>query len=247
MRLEREGKLPPAEVLRIGREIALGLAAAHKRGLIHRDIKPANVWLEAGTDRVKILDFGLARAAAEECQLTQEGAIVGTPAYMSPEQAQGRGVDHRCDLFSLGCVLYRMATGEPPFQGTDTISTLLAISTLTPPPPSQVEAGLPPALSDLIMDLLAKNPADRPSSARAVAEALEQIARAPAPRLAATKPTTRRRWLIAGRRRHVLASDGPGDPVAWRRVPIEDEGRHHRVWKTYQPTPRCWSMARPPR
>jgi serine/threonine protein kinase len=194
VRLEHEGKLPPAEVLRIGREIALGLAAAHKRELIHRDIKPANVWLEARTDRVKILDFGLARAAAEECQLTLEGAIVGTPAYMSPEQAQARVVDHRCDLFSLGCVLYRMAAGQPPFQGTDTISTLLAISTLTPPPPSQVQAGLPPALSDLIMDLLAKNPADRPSEARVVADALEQIARTPEPAQAETEPTTRRWW-----------------------------------------------------
>ena len=201
-RLKRDGKLPLAEVLRIGREIALGLAAAHatRAALIHRDIKPANIWLEAPRNRVKILDFGLARSAAEECQLTIEGAIVGTPEYMSPEQAQGRGVDHRCDLFSLGCVLYRMTTGEPPFRGSDTISTLMAISTHTPPPPSQVEAALPPALSTLIMDLLAKNPADRPSSAQVVADALDRIAREH--RRTACRNKTHRPEQVAACRRH---------------------------------------------
>jgi serine/threonine protein kinase len=196
VRLEHEGKLPVGEILRIGREMALGLSAAHRRGLIHRDIKPANVWLEAETGRVKVLDFGLVRAAGALSELTQDGAIVGTPAYMSPEQAQGRDVDHRCDLFSLGCVLYRMATGEPPFSGTDTISTLLAISTYMPPPPAQVEAGLPPTLSELIMDLLAKAPAKRPSSAQVVAETLEQLARPPAIGQSAPKTMNRRRWLI---------------------------------------------------
>ena len=179
-RLKREGKLPLAEVLRIGREIALGLAAAHRRALIHRDIKPANLWLEAATDRVKILDFGLARAALEECELTLEGAIVGTPAYMSPEQAQGLAVDHRCDLFSLGCVLYRMATGEPPFQGTDTISTLLAISTHNPPPPSQVEAALAAGTFEADHGPAGQEPGGPAASAEVVAEDLEQIARPPA-------------------------------------------------------------------
>ena len=145
---------------------------------------------------MKILDFGLARGGGAESGLTQEGAIVGTPGYMSPEQAQGRGVDHRCDLFSLGCVLYRIATGEPPFRGTDTISTLLAISTQTPPAPSRVNAALPPSLSDLIMELLAKDPAHRPPSSQAVAETLERIAQTPAPRLAVAIPTTRSRWPV---------------------------------------------------
>src|SRR5207244_1514663 len=123
-RLAREGRLSPAEALRIGREVAEGLAAAHECGLIHRDIKPANVWLEdrspkrpagepvsgppAATSRVKILDFGLARPEADDAHLTQTGTISGTPAYMAPEQAAGTEIDQRCDLFSLGSVLYQM-------------------------------------------------------------------------------------------------------------------------------------------
>ncbi len=200
-RLQREGKLPLAEVLRIGREIALGLAAAHERGLIHRDIKPANIWLEAGEPgasatggRVKILDFGLARATGVESQLTQQGVIIGTPAYMAPEQAQGKEVDPRCDLFSLGCVLYRMATGAPPFRGSDMISTLLAVATEMPRPPHALEAGLPPALSQLIMNLLAKEAARRPASARAVAETLEHLAADLGNRVPSDRPAAQKKW-----------------------------------------------------
>src|SRR5262245_5167376 len=120
-RLEAQGKLPIAEVLRIGRETAEGLAAAHEAGLIHRDIKPANLWLEGDKARVKILDFGLARASADQSQLTQTGAIIGTPAFMAPEQATGEKVGPQSDLFSLGCVLYRLCTGNMPFRGKDTI------------------------------------------------------------------------------------------------------------------------------
>jgi serine/threonine protein kinase len=116
-RLQRDGRLPLAEVLRIGRELAEGLAALHERGLIHRDIKPANVWLEGKRGRVKILDFGLTRALDDEMHLTQSGALVGTPAYMAPEQVEDAVVDGRTDLFSLGCVLYRLCTGAGAFQG----------------------------------------------------------------------------------------------------------------------------------
>ncbi len=165
-------------MLRIGREVALGLAAAHKRGLIHRDIKPANLWLEAETGRVKILDFGLARAVGAEGMVTQPGAIIGTPAYMAPEQAQGKKLDARCDLFSLGCVMYRMATGESAFQGADFVSTLMAVSTKTPRTPTERDDGMPPALSELIMALLAKEADQRPASAQEVADALDEIARA---------------------------------------------------------------------
>jgi serine/threonine protein kinase len=169
-RLQREPKPPVEEVLRIGREVAEGLAAAHERGLIHRDIKPANIWLEGGRRRVKILDFGLARGGGKgQEQLTQTGAIMGTPAFMAPEQARGETVDARCDLFSLGCVLYRMCAGELPFKGNDPISTLLSVATVTPPPVNTLNPAVPPGLAKLVNRLLAKDAARRPASARAVA------------------------------------------------------------------------------
>jgi WD40 repeat protein len=175
-RLDREKRPPLREALRIGREIAEGLAAAHARGLVHRDIKPGNVWLEGPGALVKVLDFGLARASEEGTQLTQQGAIVGTPAYMAPEQANGEAVDARCDLFSLGVVLYRMCTGQLPFQGRDALSTLMAVVAYNPPPPAEVEPTIPPALSGLVMRLLAKQPSGRPASAQAVAEELAALA-----------------------------------------------------------------------
>ncbi len=174
-RMKREKRLPVAEVLRIGREIAEGLAAAHEHGLIHRDIKPGNLWLEGKRGRVKVLDFGLARAAGDETHLTQTGAIVGTPAYMAPEQAHGEAVDARCDLFSLGCVLYRVGTGELPFKGRDTMSVLLALTQDQPRPPGELNAELPPALSELILKLLAKKRDERPPSAEAVVAAIQAI------------------------------------------------------------------------
>jgi formylglycine-generating enzyme required for sulfatase activity/predicted Ser/Thr protein kinase len=173
--LQREQCPSLAEVLRIGRQTAQGLAAAHKKGLVHRDIKPANIWLEAETERVKILDFGLARAAADTSQLTQSGAIIGTPAYMAPEQGAGKKVDHRCDLFSFGCVLYRMCTGQMPFKGDDAVSTLVAVALEEPKAPVEIDPEVPAALSELVMRLLAKKPQDRPESAQAVVEAIQEI------------------------------------------------------------------------
>ena len=172
-RLGRDERLPIPEVLRIGREIAEGLDAAHRRKVIHRDIKPANVWLEGERGRVKILDFGLARATDEAKRLTQEGAILGTPAYMSPEQATGaKHVDARLDLFSLGSVLYRMAAGRVPFAAEGAVQTLVAVVHSDPSPPREVRPEIPPALDALILKLLAKSPADRPASARAVVPAI---------------------------------------------------------------------------
>ncbi len=178
-RLEREKSLPPDEVIRIGQEIAEGLAAAHERGLIHRDIKPANVWLEEGRDRVKIVDFGLALALddEEDERLTGEKYLVGTPLYMSPEQASGDlPLDHRTDLFSLGVVLYRMATGELPFRGKKTFHILSALATKTPPAPRELNPDVPRRLSDFIMALLSKDPDDRPKNARVVVAALGDLA-----------------------------------------------------------------------
>ncbi len=173
-RLPREGRPPLLEAVRIGREIAEALAAAHKRGLVHRDVKPANVWVEAGSRRVKILDFGLARSN-RDAHLTQSGAILGTPGYMSPEQAAGKPADARSDLFSLGVVLYRMLTGGLPFGGHDMISILVAMSTTPPQPVSKVNADVPRPLADLVMRLLSREPAERPATAEEVARALADI------------------------------------------------------------------------
>jgi serine/threonine protein kinase len=183
-RLKREGRLAMADVLRISREIAEGLAAAHERGLIHRDIKPANVWLETSEalvtatcrrSRVKIVDFGLARAVSEDTQLTRTGTILGTPAYMSPEQARAAEVDARSDLFNLGAVIYRMAAGQLPFRADDTTGMLLAVATDDPPPLLALNPEVPPPLAGLVNRLLAKHPDGRPASASATAEFLGRI------------------------------------------------------------------------
>ncbi len=181
-RLQRERQLSVADSVCIGRQIAEGLAAAHKNELIHRDIKPGNIWLEAQDDPrqprdgVKILDFGLARAAAgDDVHLTKTGTILGTPAYMAPEQARGVKVDSRCDLFSLGAVLYRMLTGTLPFKGTDTMSQLMSLAEDTPRPVRELNAAVPPSLADLVMRLLAKDPMQRPASGRVVADALAAL------------------------------------------------------------------------
>jgi serine/threonine protein kinase len=191
-RLKRDKQLLVHEVLRIGREIAAGLDAAHEHGLTHRDIKPANIFLEASHDRVKIVDFGLARAISDDLHLTRTGTIVGTPAYMSPEQARGQRVDHRSDLFSLGCVLYRMCTGRTPFKADDTMALLVALAQDQPPPIRAFNPDVPDELVGLIGKLLAKLPEARPQSARAVAATLETLANdAAAARTSGSLPRTR--------------------------------------------------------
>jgi serine/threonine protein kinase len=196
-RLRRAGgPLPIPEVLYIGRQIAEGLQAIDQLGRIHRDIKPGNIWLEGTVGepgasatgvfrgepgssvpgvRVKILDFGLARAVSGDIQLTQEGLIVGSPAYMAPEQANRQPIDARADLFSLGCVLYLMATATLPFEGDDPLSTLLAITNAEPEPPEKRNPEVPAEVSRLILALLAKKPADRPGNAREVIERIERL------------------------------------------------------------------------
>src|SRR5262245_19858793 len=130
-KVRREGVLPVKEVLRIALQAALGLAAAHKQGLIHRDVKPGNIMLENGIQRVRLTDFGLARAA-DDASLTQSGVIAGTPFYMSPEQARGEALDPRSDLFSLGSVLYLMCAGRPPFRAETTMGVLKRVCDDTP-------------------------------------------------------------------------------------------------------------------
>ena len=173
-RLKRKGPLSQREVLRLGRHIADGLAAAHEHGLVHRDIKPANIWLEAETNRVKILDFGLARSS-EDLDLTHSGTVIGTPRYMSPEQANGETVDHRSDLFSLGAVLYYAASGKQPFTGNNMTSMLVAIAHQTPLPLADLCPEFDLKLTNTINRLLAKKPSHRLDSAAQLHRVLVDI------------------------------------------------------------------------
>ena len=170
-RLKR-AQLPVAEVVRIGRDVAAGLGAAHLKGLVHRDLKPANVWLDANTGRARVLDFGLARQGDGADALTQAGALLGTPAYMSPEQLDGQPASARSDLFALGAVLYECATGTRAFNGPTITAILKAVSDHHPPAPADVNPDVPAALSALIVRLLWKNPTERPASAADVHAAL---------------------------------------------------------------------------
>jgi eukaryotic-like serine/threonine-protein kinase len=172
-KIDRGGPLPLKEVLRIGLQMSEGLAAAHRQGLIHRDIKPANILLENGIQRVKITDFGLARTV-DDPALTQSGFIAGTPAYMSPEQADGKRVDHRSDLFSLGSVLYALCAGHPPFQAESSMGIMKRVCEETPRPLREVNPDTPEWLQALIAKLHAKNPADRYAAAKDVAAELSR-------------------------------------------------------------------------
>jgi eukaryotic-like serine/threonine-protein kinase len=175
----RSGKpLKYGHIMRIGREIARGLHAAHQKGFIHRDIKPANIWLEAPQGKVKLLDFGLARQVEAGVEITGSNVLVGTPAFMAPEQATNEPtLDHRCDLFSLGALLYRVITGTYPFKGETLISLLSSLAISTPEKILDLKPDCPPGLADLVHRLLEKDPADRPATARAVAEELHEIER----------------------------------------------------------------------
>ena len=171
-RLKREPKLPLQEIVRIGMQAAHGLAAAHAQGLIHRDIKPGNMLLEPPQDRVKLTDFGLARAV-EDVRLTRTGFVSGTPLYMAPEQAMGEQTDHRSDLFSLGAILYEMCAGQPPFEGNSALAILKQIAEAKHRPLRELNAEVPEWLALTIDRLLAKKPADRIPSAALLAELLD--------------------------------------------------------------------------
>jgi eukaryotic-like serine/threonine-protein kinase len=173
-RVTEDGPLGVDEILRIGAQAAAGLAAAHRQGLVHRDVKPANILLENSVERAILTDFGLARAI-DDASLTRTGILAGTPHYMSPEQARGNVVDHRSDLFSLGAVLYFMATGHPPFRGSTAFGVLHRICNDTLRPVWQVNKDIPDELSDIIERLLAKKPSQRFASAEEVQEELASL------------------------------------------------------------------------
>lgn len=170
-RIDQDGPLELREVLRIGEQTARGLAAAHEQGIIHRDIKPSNILLENGVERVRITDFGLARAI-DDASMTQSGVLAGTPLFMAPEQAQGEPLDHRTDLFSLGSLLYAMCTGRSPFRASTIMGVIRRVCEDEPRPIREVNPDVPEWLCGIVERLLSKNPANRFSSADEVASLL---------------------------------------------------------------------------
>jgi WD40 repeat protein len=172
-KLDIAGPLPVPAILRIGLQIAEGLAAAHRQGLIHRDIKPANILLENSVERVKITDFGLARAV-DDASLTRSGSVAGTPHFMSPEQASGERVDARSDLFSLGSVLYTLCAGHPPFRAETTLAVLKRVCEETPRSLRDVNPAIPAWLEAVVARLHSKDRACRFAKAEDVAEVLSR-------------------------------------------------------------------------
>lgn len=222
-RLDAGGPLPLGDVLRIGQQIAAGLAAAHATGLVHRDITPGNILLEEGVDRVKITDFGLARAG-DDAAITRPGFLAGTPLYMAPEQALGEAVDQRADLFSLGSVLYAMCTGRPPFRAGSALAVLKRVAEETPRPVREDNPDIPEWLGGLISGLHARNPADRCITARDVADLLASrltelrrggvpsaVRPAAAPRSWRAKPRPAR--PVRAGIDAVFVGPGPGEPA----------------------------------
>jgi len=186
----RDGTLDAPTLVGFARQVADGLSAVHARGIVHRDVKPSNILVEAGTDRVVITDFGLALLGREGSDLTSAGHVLGTPSYMAPEQVRGDRADHRSDLFGLGCVVYAMAVGRSPFP---VVQSPGRPAWGPPRPLAELRPDLPAGLSDLVRQLLAEDPADRPPSAAAVRDRLDGK---PAP--PANPPRRPRRRLLAG-------------------------------------------------
>ncbi|UCF67607.1 MAG: protein kinase [Acidobacteriota bacterium] len=202
-----EGGLPLERFFALAMPLIEAVAAAHERGIVHRDLKPDNVMVD-GEGRVKVLDFGLAKLAeattsesaetrAPELTATMERAIVGTAAYMSPEQAQGQSVDARSDVFSIGVLLYQMLTGRPPFEGETTLSILSSILKDTPDTVSDIRHELPPALGSVIARCLAKDSGERFPDARALQREIEAVQQRLEGRRRSPASGARRGWLIA--------------------------------------------------
>jgi eukaryotic-like serine/threonine-protein kinase len=172
-------QVPLPRAIHIIRQCALALDACHKQGIIHRDLKPDNIFLithGGREDFVKILDFGVAKLANEETGYTRQGAVLGTPHYMSPEQAEGRPVDQRTDVYALGIIMYRLLTGRVPFPGTTFSAVIVKVLTEPARPPRALQPSLPPAMDEVILKSIAKDPGQRYNSSLEFLEALERAA-----------------------------------------------------------------------
>jgi len=171
----RNGKaIATSDLIDIAKQLISGLAAAHRRGIVHRDVKPGNIWIESPSGRVKVLDFGLALASSPVDSLADSSSVIGTPGYLSPEQARGERLDDRSDLFSAGVVLYELACGKPPFAAKKIPEQLIKILAHAPPRPDAIDPRVPHQVADMIMRLLAKEPRDRFRSATQCVDAWTQ-------------------------------------------------------------------------
>jgi serine/threonine protein kinase len=229
-RIDRQGPLELCEILRIAHQTAAGLAAAHAQGLVHRDVKPSNILLEQGLERALLTDFGLARAS-DDASLTYTGHALGTPHYMSPEQARGDAVDSASDLFSLGSVIYAMCTGRPPFRAETAYGVLRRITDSEARPIRETNPQVPAWLDALVQRLLHKSPKERLGSADELADVLaqclahvQQPTATPLPavvsKLAPTsKPISPRNWLLVAVPALALAAAGILLQVNWPKQP----------------------------
>ena len=214
--IARQGALPPERALRIVEQVGAALDYAHQRGFVHRDVKPNNIFVGEG-DRVTLTDFGIAKAASEAQQLTRTGAIMGTPEYMSPEQAEGEQIDHRTDIYALGVVLYQMLVGRVPFRGTTPHAVLHDVIYEAPPPPRRINPAITPAVEAAVMKSIAKQPNQRfqrgAHLTRALREAMAQgaggavrvpgavppgVGLAPATPAGAAAGSSRLPWILGG-------------------------------------------------
>jgi serine/threonine-protein kinase len=246
-RLKREPRLPVAVVRAILTDVSDALAYAHSRGVVHRDIKPDNIMLDRSTGRPVVTDFGIARAAAGDSRLTVTGVAIGTPAYMSPEQALGeRELDGRSDIYSLGIIGYQMLAGEPPFKASNTPAMLVKHVSETPRPLGQLRPDAPPPLVNAIARALAKKPEDRWPDATAFREAIagtrdaapfaERAAPAPEPPRAA--PTWEPRASFDDQRANLPA--GPAMPP----MPAMPTWGTKAEWKVWRRDHKQWEQER---
>jgi serine/threonine-protein kinase len=217
--IREEGRLLPERAVEIAQSVCMALASAHEKGLVHRDIKPGNIMLTPSGE-TKVMDFGIARATAGADTLTQTAAVLGTAAYLSPEQAQGKPVDARSDIYAVGCVLFEMLTAHPPFEGESPVAIAYKHVRETPTPPSRFNRDVPKELDAIVLKCLAKNPDNRYQTTREMAEDLHRLARG--------QPVTATPVL-------------PGDPTEvvsrpmretqiMREVPPEEEQERRKVW-----------------
>ncbi len=215
--LKRRRFLPAELAAAIAAQVCSALEAAHQRGLVHRDITPANIMI-CDEGAVKVMDFGIARVT-EGAFRTAAGLVLGTPAYMSPEQAQSRTIDGRSDLYSLGCCLYQMLTGQPPFVGSDPIAIAYQHVKEHPPPPRELNPAVPAELETVVLRAMAKCPEDRYPAAAEMRADLEATGAAETPQ---PMPPTRTQSLSAHQ-----GTAAPGDPQLDEVITVESDFDEH--------------------